>query len=239
MIRSLLFFLLLFARPVTADYQREDLVISSDGRKGTMHFYRFDSKDVSFQVIPKGNFSNLGAAMQGHKCVAGCNGGFFDPQYQPLGEVISGGERSGKRNLVSSLTSGVVYQNGGTLAIERAKTFYQKSLSPKELIQTGPFLVEGGNVVAGLSNRKYARRTLIATDGKGQWLIAYTPPTTLAQLAKSLSEAGDSYGFTIATALNFDGGSSSALWVGKGEANNPFYLREIKPVANYIGLVAK
>ena len=239
MTRLLLSIFILSLSFLHADYERADLVVSADGRTGTMHLFRFASTDVALKIILKGQHSNLGAAMKANKCLAGCNGGFFDPKYQPLGEVIASGQKTGKRNLASSLTSGVLYQNGQTLAIERAKAFYPKKLAPRELLQTGPFLVEKGKAVKGLSDRKFARRTLIATDGAGQWFIAYTPPTTLAQLASSLSKAGDRYGFDIETALNFDGGSSSALWVGKDKGNNPFYLREFKPVANYVGLVAK
>ena len=219
--------------------QKDDLVVSAKGRTATMNYYRFSSSKVSLKVIPKGKFSNLSKAMQGHQCLAGCNGGFFDPEYKPLGQVIADGKKSGTRNLASSLTSGVIYQTNKTLAIERAKTFYAKSLTPDQLLQIGPFLVENGKAVSGLSGRKVARRTFIATDGKGEWLIAVAPPTSLAQLAKSLSEAGNRYGFKIKTALNLDGGSSSALWVSKGAQKSPYYLREFKQVSNYIGLVAK
>ena len=239
MMRPLLTLFFLSLLSLYADYQRTDLVVSAEERSGTMHLYRFSSKEVALKVIPRGEHRNLGSAMKANQCLAGCNGGFFDPQNRPLGEVIASGQKTGTRNLASTLTSGVLYQEGETLAIERAKTFYPKKRKPGELLQTGPFLIENGKSVKGLSNRKVARRTFIATDGKGEWFIAFTPPTTLAQLATSLLESGDRYGFKIKTALNFDGGSSSALWVAKGKDNKPLYLREFKGVANYIGLVAK
>ena len=239
MMRPLLTCFFLSLLHLHADYQRLDLEASAEGRAGTMHLYRFSSKEVALKVITRGDHRNLASAMEANQCLAGCNGGFFDPQDQPLGEVIASGEKTGTRNLASSLTSGVLYQEGATLAIERAKTFYPKKRKPTELLQTGPFLIENGKTVKGLSNRKSARRTFIATDGKGEWFIAYTPSTTLAQLATSLSESGDRYGFVIKTALNFDGGSSSAFWLDRGEENKPLYLREFKSVANYIGLVKR
>jgi hypothetical protein len=239
MTRFLLTLTFLLSLPLAADYEKANLIVSADGREGTMHLYRFSSSRATIQLIPKGKFANLGAAMKSHQCLAGCNGGFFDTSYQPLGEVIAGGKKSGRPNLASSLTSGVIYQLGHQLEIERAKSFYAKKITPQQLLQTGPFLVENGTVVNGLSNRRFARRTIIATNEEGDWLIAYTPPTTLAQLAKSLQESGDKFGFKIQTALNCDGGSSSALWVAKGPENNPFYLKEIKPVANFIGIVPK
>lgn len=240
MIRHSLFLLFFFAilQPLYPDYQQEDLIISPEGRTGSLHLYRFDSQEVRLKVIEREKGRNLAQTMTKNHCLAGCNGGFFDPNYNPLGQVIANSKVSGQQNFASSLTSGVIFQNGDTLAIERAKTFYPKKLAPQQLIQTGPFLVEAGKPVSGLSNRKFARRTIIATDGKSQWFIAYTPPTTLAQLAQSLAESEKKYGFKILTALNLDGGSSSALWIGKGRGENPFYLREIKPVANYLGLVS-
>lgn len=236
---SLLFFFAILGPPLFADYQHENLIVAPDGRTGSLHLYRFDSKEVQLKVIEREGARNLAQAMKTHRCLAGCNGGFFGPSYAPLGQVIASSKASGKQNLASSLTSGVIFQNGDTLAIERAKSFYPKKLAPQQLIQTGPFLIEAGKPVGGLSNRKFARRTIIATDGKSQWFIAYTPPTTLAQLAQSLAESEKKYGFKILTALNLDGGSSSALWIGKGREENPFYLKEIKPVANYLGLIAK
>ena len=238
MIRPFLILFFLLGSLLLADNQRADLIVASNGRTGKMNFYRFSSDEVALKIIPRGQFTNLESAMKAHQCLAGCNGGFFDPQQKPLGEVIANGKKSGRRNLASSLTSGVLYQDGKILAIERAKTFYQKNLTPSQLLQTGPFLVENGQPVKGLSTRRSARRTLIATDNGGNWLIAQTPPITLAQLAKSLSEADKSYGFEVKTALNLDGGSSSALWIDRGIGGNPFYLREFKSVANYIGLVA-
>lgn len=177
--------------------------------------------------------------MKAHNCIGGSNGGFFDPQFQPLGEVIASGQKSGRPNLASSLTSGVLYQKGNTIAIERSKTFYAAEKTANQLLQTGPFLIENSRPVAGLSNRRFARRTFIATDGKGNWILAYTPPTTLFQLAQSLAKSESNLGLKIKVALNLDGGSSSALWIHKGNDNNPLYLKEFKPVSNYIGIVRK
>lgn len=237
--RLLILGALFFALPTFAQLKRGELIVSPQGRTATTQYYRFSSETVSLKVIPKGKFPDLNSAMKAHNCIAGSNGGFFDPSYQPLGLVISDSRTSGRKNLSSSLTSGVIYQTKNSLTIERAKSFFKKSIVPEQLLQTGPFLIEKGEIIKGLSDRRYARRTFIATNDQGEWILAYTPPTTLAQLAKSLADSKETYGFQIKTALNLDGGSSSALWVKKGEKNNPFYLKERKPVANFIGLIAK
>ncbi len=167
MIRLLLLLSALANGLLGADYQRTQLVIAPDGREGTVHFFRFSAQEAALKIITREK-NNLGAAMKKHRCLAGCNGGFFHPNYQPLGEVITDGQKIGSRSLKSSLTSGVVYQNCEDIVIERAKVFYAKeNIQPKQLLQAGPFLVEKKQLISGLSPRRLARRTFIATDGKG------------------------------------------------------------------------
>lgn len=220
----------------SAHYEKAVIEISPNGRTGALHLFVFQERYSNLKVIESGPQKDLASAMKAHKCIAGCNGGFFHPDMKPLGQVIASGKATGKPDLSSSLTSGVFYQIGGKLALERSAAFFKKGQKASQLIQSGPFLIENRATVTGLSDRKFARRTVVATNGKGDWFLAYTPPITLAQLAKSLPKAVSDMGFQIQTALNLDGGASSALWIRKGQDNNPFYLKEIKPVANFIGI---
>ena len=144
MIRPLLILLLLSVLSLSADYQRTELATNPEGRMGTLHLYRFSSTEVTLKIIPRGKHHNLADAMKANQCLAGCNGGFFDPEYKPLGQVIASGEKSGHRNLASSLTSGVIYQQGDTLAIERAKTFYKRSSLPANSCRPDPFSSKTG-----------------------------------------------------------------------------------------------
>ncbi|MDP0492039.1 MAG: phosphodiester glycosidase family protein [Verrucomicrobiota bacterium JB023] len=235
----LLAILTLSLLPLAGEYRRADLVTSPDGRKGSMHLYAFDKSQYRLKVIERGRFESLAEAMGKHRCVAGCNGGFYHPDGRPLGQVIASGKTSGSVNKRSALASGVVYQTANTLAIERAAAFYSRRVEASQLLQSGPFLIENGEVVGGLSDRRLARRTFIATNGKGQWFIAYTPPITLAQLARSLKGPSPAFGGRIETALNLDGGASSGLWIRTGSGNNPLYFRELNPVANFLGVVPK
>lgn len=220
-------------------YEKTVIETSSDGRTGTLHLYIFQERYSSLKIIEKGSHQNLAAAMKAHNCIAGCNGGFFQPDMKPLGQFVASGKPFGTPNLSSSLTSGVLYQSGNKLAIERSKSFYAAKKKAPQLLQSGPFLIENSATVSGLSDRKLARRSVIGTNGKGDWFIAYTPPITLAQLARALPKSLSKKDFQITTALNLDGGASSALWIRKGRGDNPFYLKEINPVANYIGIFSK
>lgn len=239
MIARLLTTLWVCVLPALAHYNKLEIEVTPNGRTGALHLFIFQERYNSLKVIERGTYKSLSAAMQAHNCVAGTNGGFFDPEMKPLGQIIASGRSSGRPNLSSSLTSGVIYQLNGTINIERAKSFYQKKLKPSQLIQSGPFLIENKAIVSGLSDRKFARRTVVGTNGKGDWFLAYTPPITLAQLARALPKATQTKGFQIKTALNLDGGSSSALWVGKSDGSKPFYLKEINPVANFLGVVSR
>lgn len=224
-----------------AQYTRVEAAISPDGDNGTLHLYVFDQRRTTFKVIDQGGlenqkYRNLNAAMEAMDCVAGCNGGFFGPDGQPLGLVIADGQSSGRKNTASSLTSGVLFIDGTRIKLERSEAYFQRSgTPPRQLLQSGPFLVENGKPVDGLSDRNYARRTFILTDGNNRWAIGYSPATTLQHLAKALAEPKTFPNFNVSAALNLDGGSSSGLWVKRD--HHPFYLKEIKSVRNFLGLV--
>jgi uncharacterized protein YigE (DUF2233 family) len=241
-LRSILI-LLALAGPLAAQYAQFSLPVGTGGRNGTIHLFLFDQRSVTLKVIDQESleapkFKNLGEAMKSMQCIAGCNGGFFTPEGQPLGLAIADGKAAGTKNLASSLTSGVLYLDGTRLRLERSKDYFSKNPNlPSQLLQTGPFLVEDGKKVAGLSSRRFARRSFILTDGDNRWAIGYCPSTSLDQLAAALADPKSFANFNVTTALNLDGGSSSALWVKT--AHHPFYLREIKPVRNFLGIIAK
>ena len=239
----LLLLALCFSGSAMAQYAQFSLPVGSSGRKGTVHLFFFDSRKVTLKIIDQGGltdqkYKNLGHAMQSFNCVAGCNGGFFTPEGKPLGLAIADGKSSGTKNLGSSLASGLLILDGAQFSIERSKKFFQPNPKlPRQLLQSGPFLVENGKKVGELSTKRFSRRTFILTDGGNRWAIGYCPSTSLDQLGTVLADSKSFANFNVASALNLDGGSSSGLWV-KTE-HRPFYLHEIKPVRNFIGLIAK
>ena len=227
--------------------QKAMLPLGPAGQEMTAYFYFFDERRHELVVLDQGGkpfqkYRNLDHAMRAGQCVAGCNGGFFHPDGRPIGGVTSGGavaEKAGNAG-GSSLASGVVHVTAGRLAMERTAAWLARAGrgKPTELVQGGPFLVEGGKVVAGLSGRKFARRTVLLTDGRGRWALMQAPATSLAILARALARPGAVPGFRVEAALNFDGGPSSGFWVERG-GNNPFYLREVSKVRNFLGVRRK
>ena len=77
-------------------------------------------------------------------------------------------------------------------------------------LQTGPYLVEGGQVVQGLSAFDPRGQTFIATNGSGQWVLGATrSPLTLTELAECLASPGALTSWRTDLAINLDGGSST------------------------------
>lgn len=234
--------LLALAAPLHAQYGHASLPLGPNGTSGTLHYFKFSTRTHTLKVIDQGLgaplYQNLDSAMRANACVAGCNGGFFHRDGKPLGLVIANGRVQGANNLSSSSASGTIYVENGTIRLIRSSVFSAKrSPMPRHVLQSGPYLVEAGKKLNGLSTKRFSRRSLLATDGKGNWLIAYTPPTTLSQLGSVLSEKGTLGDFQISHAINLDGGSSSGLWIRTD--NNPLYFREVAKVRNFIGIAKK
>jgi uncharacterized protein YigE (DUF2233 family) len=208
------------------------------GARATVHFAVFNTKTATLRVIddPADTHASLAETMQRENCIAGVNGGYFDPQGAPVGLLISDGRVVlGKQK--ARLLSGVVSVVNGRLQIQRAAEYSPKA-KPSAARQCGPFLVDGGKAVPGLNDTRAARRTFVASNGAEQAAIGYSSHVTLAQLASILAAPAVAADLKIQRALNMDGGSSSGFWF-KGDKGDAFSLREQKTVRDYLGVVAK
>ena len=165
-------------------YTKRTAIRSADGRQVTAHLAFFTSPTFRLEVIDLGagaeaTYPILGDAFRAEGCVAGVNGGFFHPDWRPAGQVTSEGRRI-NRFETAKLLSGVVYSDGRGIHLVRRAQF-QDHPGISALLQTGPCLVEGGQVVQGLSAFEPRGRTFIATNGSGQWVLGATPrPLSLA-----------------------------------------------------------
>lgn len=86
--------------------------------------------------------------------------------------------------------------------------------------------------VKGLNAQKSTYRTFIATDGGRRWCIGVSSSLTLKELATWLAAPGALGNFRVETALNLDGGSSSAFWCHETGISYPAF----KQVRNYLGV---
>ncbi len=215
------------------------------GRSAILHFVLPEPGKTVFKVVDQGSANgaggrlDLGSAMRGAGCVAGVNGGYFHPDFQPLGLVVSDG-RSVHPLERAPLLSGVFLVGAdGRPALLRAEEYRARAAKekapPRQALQAGPFLVDKGAPVAGLNAARAARRTTVLTDGAGRWALVSTSALTLAETGALLSRPGVvPDGLRVRRALNFDGGSSTGLWIATEPT--PFYQREFGTVRNFLGL---
>jgi len=215
--------------------------IEQEFRSGSMsarlHGIKFSAKSHEWVVIdnPDRNSRAMASALRSHGCLAGVNGGFFHPDFLPIGLVVSGGKRlHGLEN--AKLLSGVLWSDSKRLHLERRAAFTD-SPSIQAALQSGPFLVDDGRAVRGLQSTKLARRTFVATDGHGGWVCGILSTVSLADAAGLLAESRMFGDRPVARALNLDGGSSSALWAALSP--KPFTLGPLVPVRNYLGVRAR
>ena len=212
----------------------------SDGRSVSAQLAFFTSPAYRLEVVDLGDgaepaYPSLAAAFRAHGCVAGVNGGFFHPDWRALGLVIAGG-RHINRFETSKLLSGVVYSDARGTHIERRARFRDHA-GIEALLQTGPYLVEHGRAVRGLSRANPRRRTFIATDWRGHWALgATTTQLTLAELAEVLTAPGTLTPWPVERAINLDGGSSTGFFFDRGPEAEPVQMQPWKRVRNLLGV---
>ncbi|MEY3394336.1 MAG: hypothetical protein RL346_572 [Verrucomicrobiota bacterium] len=205
----------------------------------------FDSTTHSLSVIDQPNgpgstyLDSKQAAIQQGALLA-INAGFFTPNGDPLGLVISRGKRSGAWNSASSLGTGIYRMDRtGQASISRRSSLASVSNST-ELLQAGPLLVENSTAIQGLDAAKWAMRSVLLHDGGNRWWVGITSPCSLSELSQVLANQSPA-GWNVSYALNLDGGRSSDLFVSSRIPQGNFQRKSLmnRPVRNYFILTAK
>ena len=177
---------------------------------------------------------DLAQAMKRDKCFAGVNGGYFDPNFAPIGLRIDNGKVLSPLRQ-ARLISAVLTASARGVQIVRAGEFTRRH-GPRMAIQCGPFLVDVGKQVRGLDDSRSARRTFAANATNGRAALGVSSEVTLSELSEILAVpklAGD---LKIDRALNLDGGSSSAFWFARARGS-AFSIPEQKTVRDFVGIV--
>lgn len=189
----------------------------------------FSAKANTLRVAdnPPDHAVKLAEAAQAAGALAGCNASYFHADGRPLGLVIADSKTIHSQER-AKLLSGILAVRGNRIELVRAAEF-RPGPEVSQAVQSGPWLVENGDAIEGLDASKRARRTVVATDGRGQWaLIVFTSPT-LADTARILADTSNLTGWKVRDALNLDGGGSTALWAADG-----FSLPEYGHVRNFL-----
>ena len=215
-------------------YRHVDLGESETGDRAIVDLALFSTKSFKLRIIDNaGDSSNLDAAMRRANCLAGVNGGYFDPDFAPLGLRIVDGK------VVSRLTRGRLMS--GVFASDNVIQVFRVGEFPlrrkwNAAIECGPFLVDLARPVRGLEATRAARRTFAAIGSNDRAALGFCPEATLAGLGQILATPlGD---FKTQRALNLDGGSSSAFWF-KRAGGEVHYISEEKTVRDFVAVVAK
>lgn len=199
----------------------------------------FDSRRCGIRVLDQPD-SNAGggaiaSAMRAAGAIGGVNGGYFTPEFQPLGLMISDGKPTGKFVRSALLGGVVVSTNDRPRLLWRDE--YTREAATTDLVQSGPRLVDAQRALAKLDRQKTRPRTFIATDGKSEWAIGIVRSITLGDLAEMLATPGVLADLQVARALNLDGGRSTAIWMrtAAGEISEPGW----STVRNFIAIVPR
>lgn len=218
--------------------ERRHLVLDDTGagEHATLEIAIFSSKTATLRVVdnPAGE-DDLAAAMVRERCLAGVNGGYFDPADKPVGLLMSDGKLIAPLRKAKLLSGLVLVADSRVQLLRTAE--YSSKRKAREALQAGPFLVDRGIPVPGLEATRTARRTFIATSNGDRALIGFCSYVTLAQMGEILAQPDLLSDFKVQRALNFDGGSSSAFWFARDRG--AFSISEQKTVRDFVGVVAK
>jgi uncharacterized protein YigE (DUF2233 family) len=209
---------------------------SNSGDRASLELAIFSIKSCRLKVVDRNTEprSDLDEVMARGNFLAGVNGGYFDPEYRPIGLLIADGKVIAPLQKARLLT-GVLSSTGKKVQISRVSEF-SPSQKPDAAVECGPMLVDLGKSVRGLESTKGARRTFAAV-GADKAALGFCSDVTLADLSNILAIVSIP-DFKIQRALNLDGGSSSAFWFKRANGS-PFSIAELKPVRDFVAVVPR
>jgi hypothetical protein len=197
----------------------------------------FAATDVRLEVISNtdGQIRGLRDLIEARGGLAGINGGYFQPNLDPVGLLISN-DRAVHGLQRAKLLSGVFYVKNGRPWLSRTQDFPGVK-GIQQAIQCGPFLVDGGRSVPGLDSRRVAARTFIFSCGPSLWGFGICRSVTLEDMGEILARTTLLPDHRIIRALNFDGGSSTTFCA---RADGRTIFSEQRPVvSNYLVVKVK
>jgi Phosphodiester glycosidase len=195
----------------------------------------FSAKAAALRVIDNPEGKNLADVLASTNCIAAVNGGYFDPQFKPIGlRIIDGATTTPLKG--ARLLTGVFCASPRGIEIVRVGEFSRRR-KYDAAVECGPFLIDVGTRVRSLDDKRSARRTFAAVARGESAAIGCTSELTLAQLAGVLStvKLGES---KIWRAMNLDGGSSTAFCFKRADGN-PFSIAEQKRVRDFLAIASR
>lgn len=210
---------------------------SSSGDRASLELAIFSTKSCRLRMLDRetGPRADLEDVMATGNFLAAVNGGYFDPDYRPIGLLVVDGKVVAPLQK-ARLLSGVLSSAGKKVQISRVAEFSMNQ-KPDAAVECGPMLVDAGKSVHGLESTKAARRTFAAVAAGDKAAIGFCSDVTLADLSNILAAVAIP-GFKMQRALNLDGGSSSAFWFKRANGS-AFSIGEQKPVRDFVAIVPR
>jgi exopolysaccharide biosynthesis protein len=173
----------------------------------------FAPAEIQLEVVTNldGNIQGVRDAVERRGSFGGINGGYFEANLDPIGLLISN-NRVVHPTQKAKLLSGIFFVRNGHPELTRTSEF-SGTRGVQQAIQCGPFLVDGGRTVDGLNYLRVAPRTFIFTCGPTVWGFGICRSVTLKEMGDILAHGNVIPDHRIMRALNFDGGSSTALYL--------------------------
>ena len=216
------------------DHRYVVLEHQSSGDRASLELAIFSTKSCRLQVVDQSDEPRLelDEVMRRGHFLAGVNGGYFDPDYKPIGLLVV--DRAVIAPLQKArLLSGLLTAAGKKVQISRVSEF-SISQKPEAAVECGPMIVDQSKAVRGLESTKLARRTFAATLAGDKAVLGFCSDVTLADLANILG-GGVISDFKIQRALNLGGGSSSAFWFKRANGS-AFSISEEKTVRDFVAI---
>jgi uncharacterized protein YigE (DUF2233 family) len=210
---------------------------SAGGDRASLELAIFSTKSCRLRIIDQSSEprQDLEEVMSRGNFLAAVNGGYFDPDYKPIGLLIVDGTIIAPLQK-ARLLSGVLSALAKKVQISRVAEFLTTQ-KPEAAVESGPMLVDLGKSVRGLESTRAARRTFAAVGAGDKAALGFCSDATLADLSSILAATLTS-DFKIQRALNLDGGSSSTFWFKRANGT-AFSIAEEKPVRDFVAIVPR
>ena len=206
---------------------------------GELKLVFFDASRYTLQVVDQPAHKdpqNIADAVRPTNALAATNGGYFTPEFAPMGLQISQDHITGTFEIKPLLTGVVLVRKSKPFLLWRDE--YAALPGVSDLLQAGPRLVNEGAPVVGLDDFKSRARTFIMCDNSGHWALGICRNATLSALARILLSPKVINEFKVERALNLDGGSSTGLW-WRDTSGTEHYDREHDTVRNFLAVVPR
>lgn len=213
---------------------------AAESRRVEMTLVVFDDRQLTLRVVDQpdahagaGRVRGIARELDAAACI---NGGFFHPDFTPLGLFIADGRSTGRVARTSLVSGAVVMREGAPALVWNAEAGGHEGAA--QALQAGPRLVHEGRAVPGLDRVKQAARSFVLHDGGHRWALGTARDCSLAELGEILATEGLLPELKAWRALNLDGGRSTALcarFAGGGELCRPGW----RTVRNYLAVVPR